>query len=608
MKNKSVIRRKIGNVENAYFAEVVFNYGSPIKYPYAKGYYMALTPCKIMLDENGKENIEKDTKYTQEELLFEINEPSENAINIALDVADIYVETLMMQIEQQKIDEKRKENDMKYRLENAKLDLEYGLDETKEGFNMKWNKRDGNNDNNNVNTGDANNTDNSRIGIEKSKYYTKPSEVTFDDIAGMIEVKREVMEAISLFRDREKYEKMGVTSKMNNILLSGAPGAGKTLMVKAMSNELGIPLFQSSGEFAEKYVGVAAKNVKTLFEDARKYAPSIIFIDEAEQVGRKRTGESNNSERESATAELLNQLDGFDTTDDVIVILATNLPDTLDDALLRRMSKKIHVGNPDYETRKGILEINARNKPMDENCDLGKIARNLSGFNGGTIANIMNQAGMLAVRKGLDKITQTELEEAFEVETCGIKSETKKLNEKDKTIVAHHECGHAVSAYLLKSEKIQKISILPRTGSTLGFVFYANEDTDDKFLSTREELLNDIVVSLSGRASEELFFNEVTGGCSNDLEKATRIAENMVTRMGMSDTFGLISMNPQDSFMREKIVREVNSILNECYKKAKELLEENRKLIEALVEELLYKEEMNLEDFETIYNKINILE
>lgn len=608
MKNKSVIRRKIGNVENAYFAEVVFNYGSPIKYPYAKGYYMALTPCKIMLDENGKENIEKDTKYTQEELLFEINEPSENAINIALDVADIYVETLMMQIEQQKIDEKRKENDMKYRLENAKLDLEYGLDETKEGFNMKWNKRDGNNDNNNVNTGDTNNTDNSRIGIEKSKYYTKPSEVTFDDIAGMIEVKREVMEAISLFRDREKYEKMGVTSKMNNILLSGAPGAGKTLMVKAMSNELGIPLFQSSGEFAEKYVGVAAKNVKTLFEDARKYAPSIIFIDEAEQVGRKRTGESNNSERESATAELLNQLDGFDTTDDVIVILATNLPDTLDDALLRRMSKKIHVGNPDYETRKGILEINARNKPMDENCDLGKIARNLSGFNGGTIANIMNQAGMLAVRKGLDKITQAELEEAFEVETCGIKSETKKLNEKDKTIVAHHECGHAVSAYLLKSEKIQKISILPRTGSTLGFVFYANEDTDDKFLSTREELLNDIVVSLSGRASEELFFNEVTGGCSNDLEKATRIAENMVTRMGMSDTFGLISMNPQDSFMREKIVREVNSILNECYKKAKELLEENRELIEALVEELLYKEEMNLEDFETIYNKINILE
>lgn len=608
MKNKSVIRRKIGNVENAYFAEVVFNYGSPIKYPYAKGYYMALTPCKIMLDENGKENIEKDTKYTQEELLFEINEPSENAINIALDVADIYVETLMMQIEQQKIDEKRKENDMKYRLENAKLDLEYGLDETKEGFNMKWNKRDGNNDNNNVNTGDTNNTDNSRIGIEKSKYYTKPSTVTFDDIAGMIEVKREVMEAISLFRDREKYEKMGVTSKMNNILLSGAPGAGKTLMVKAMSNELGIPLFQSSGEFAEKYVGVAAKNVKTLFEDARKYAPSIIFIDEAEQVGRKRTGESNNSERESATAELLNQLDGFDTTDDVIVILATNLPDTLDDALLRRMSKKIHVGNPDYETRKGILEINARNKPMDENCDLGKIARNLSGFNGGTIANIMNQAGMLAVRKGLDKITQVELEEAFEVETCGIKSETKKLNEKDKTIVAHHECGHAVSAYLLKSEKIQKISILPRTGSTLGFVFYANEDTDDKFLSTREELLNDIVVSLSGRASEELFFNEVTGGCSNDLEKATRIAENMVTRMGMSDTFGLISMNPQDSFMREKIVREVNSILNECYKKAKELLEENRKLIEALVEELLYKEEMNLEDFETIYNKINILE
>ena len=594
MKNKSVIRKKVGNVENAYYVEILFNYGSPIKYPYAKGYYMALTPCKIMLDENGKESIEKDTKYTQEELLFEIKEPSENAMNIASDVADMYLESLVMQVEQQRIDEKRKENDMKFKLDNAKADLELEIN-----YNSKG-------DDSNMRTfkGKKETEKCSGNGIEKSKYYAKPSKVTFDDIAGMIEVKREVMEAISLFKEREKYEKMGVTSKMNNILLSGAPGAGKTLIVKAMSNELGIPLFQSSGEFAEKYVGVAAKNIKTLFEDARKYAPSIIFIDEAEQVGRKRTGESNNSEREGATAELLNQLDGFDTTDDVMVILATNLPDTLDEALLRRMSKKIHVGNPDYETRKGILEINAKNKPMDENCDLGKIARNLSGFNGGTIANIMNQAGMLAVRKGLDKITQTELEEAFEVEVCGLKSETKRLNEKEKEIVAHHEVSHAILAYKLKSEKIQKISILPRTGSTLGFVFYANEDNDDKFLSTREELLNDIIVSLGGRAGEELIFNEVTGGCSNDLEKATRIAENMVTRMGMSDTFGLISMSSQDTFMREKIVREVNSILNDCYKRAKDLLEENRELLDKTVEVLLYREEMDLEDFEKVVKEV----
>ena len=241
---------------------------------------------------------------------------------------------------------------------------------------------------------------------------------------------------------------------------------------------------------------------------------------------------------------------------------------------------------------------------MDENCDLDKIARNLSGLNGGIIANIMNQAGILAVRKGLEKITQTELEEAFEREVTGLKSETKRLNERDKEIVAHHEVGHAILAHMLKSEKIQKISILPRTGSTLGFVFYANEDENDKFLSTKEELMNDIMVALGGRANEEIFFNRVTGGCSNDLEKATRIAENMVTRLGMSDTFGLISINPKDTFMREKVVAEVNEILNECYNKAKQILIENRTLTEELVKVLIEKEEMNLDDYKEVYNRV----
>ena len=598
MKNKEILTRLVGEVVKEYVAEIKFNYGSVLLYPYSKGYYLSLTPCTTSEDKEGNMVVEKDTKYEKKELLFEVDEPSQHDFETAERVADLHIENLMMAIEQQIIDDKRKENNNKIKTENAIKELDFNLRGLKgrknnlkrEGDEFMMEEKDSGND---------------RLrGVTECKYYAKPSNVTFDDIAGMVEVKREVQEAMSLFRDRELYEKMGVTSKMNNILLSGSPGAGKTLMVKAMSNELDLPLFQSSGEFTDKYVGQGAKNVKALFEEARKYAPSIIFIDEAEQVGRKRTGDSNNSERESATAELLNQLDGFETTDDVIVILATNLPDTLDEALLRRMSKKIHITDPDFETRKGILEINAKNKPMDENCDLDKIARNLSGLNGGIIANIMNQAGILAVRKGLEKITQTELEEAFEREVTGLKSETKRLNERDKEIVAHHESSHAILAHMLKSEKIQKISILPRTGSTLGFVFYANEDENDKFLSTKEELMNDIMVALGGRANEEIFFNRVTGGCSNDLEKATRIAENMVTRLGMSDTFGLISINPKDTFMREKVVAEVNEILNECYNKAKQILIENRTLTEELVKVLIEKEEMNLDDYKEVYDRV----
>ena len=598
MKNKEILTKLVGEVVKEYVAEIKFNYGSVLLYPYSKGYYLSLTPCTTSEDKEGNMVVEKDTKYEKKELLFEVDEPSQHDFETAERVADLHIENLMMAIEQQIIDDKRKENNNKIKTENAIKELDFNLRGLKgrknnlkrEGDEFMMEEKDSGND---------------RLrGVTECKYYAKPSNVTFDDIAGMVEVKREVQEAMSLFRDRELYEKMGVTSKMNNILLSGSPGAGKTLMVKAMSNELDLPLFQSSGEFTDKYVGQGAKNVKALFEEARKYAPSIIFIDEAEQVGRKRTGDSNNSERESATAELLNQLDGFETTDDVIVILATNLPDTLDEALLRRMSKKIHITDPDFETRKGILEINAKNKPMDENCDLDKIARNLSGLNGGIIANIMNQAGILAVRKGLEKITQTELEEAFEREVTGLKSETKRLNERDKEIVAHHEVGHAILAHMLKSEKIQKISILPRTGSTLGFVFYANEDENDKFLSTKEELMNDIMVALGGRANEEIFFNRVTGGCSNDLEKATRIAENMVTRLGMSDTFGLISINPKDTFMREKVVAEVNEILNECYNKAKQILIENRTLTEELVKVLIEKEEMNLDDYKEVYDRV----
>ena len=350
--------------------------------------------------------------------------------------------------------------------------------------------------------------------------------------------------------------------------------------------------------------GTGSNNVETFFRDARKYAPCVCFIDEAEQVAKKRSYESNNNEREGATAKLLAELDGFETTDDVLFIMATNNPDALDEAVLSRMSKKIHITNPDYATRLGILEITAKKMKLEDDCDLDKIAKNLAGFNGRTISAIMNQAGILAVRKGLKKITQTELEEAMEKEVCGVKSETKKLIEKEKETVAYHELGHAILSYLKKSEKIQRISIVPTTSDVLGYCFYLNEDDNDRFLKTKDEILGDIMTSLAGRAAEELKFKVPTGGCSNDLEKATHLAEAMICRLGMSDNFGLMSINPNDTFMRQRVLDEVNKILNDCYKETMRILKENEYLLDELAKVLIEKEVMDLNDFEEVLHRV----
>ena len=446
---------------------------------------------------------------------------------------------------------------------------------------------------------------NNKGDITKCKYYVKPSNVTFADIAGLEETKEEILEAIDLFKNSEKYKEMGVHKTLNNIMLSGASGSGKTLLVKAISNELDMPLFACSGDQADKYVGTTSRNIETLFKDAKEHAPAIIFIDEFEAMAKTRTGESNNNEREGGVSTLLAQLDGLDTCEDIMVIVATNLPDAIDPAVQRRFPTKIHISNPDFLTRLGILKINAKDMKMDENCDLEKIARNLSGMTGGDIAQIMQRAGILAVRRGKEKVTQEELEDSFDRVVAGLKSKTKKLNENEKVIVSHHEIGHAIASYFLKNEVIQKISILPRTSNTLGYVLYANENENDKFLSTKEELLNDITVSLAGRASEELMFGKVTGGCSNDLEKATKLAESIVCRLGMcDDTFGLMSINPNDVFMRERILHEVKRILNECYAKAKDLLTEHRELLEELAKILIEKEEMTLKDFEEVLHRV----
>ena len=587
-----IVNVKMSGKDKFYLVEVDYIKGMNAYYStgyYASGYYAICMP--ITLKEGTSDEVEELTyesiaeiyeEYEEMTLLMKTGDCSEEEEKKAKELlSDEVIKSLVYKIEMNIREEKEMEKMMK---ENG-----FGFYGNMNGMNSRYGNVNGNN------KGD----------ITKCKYYVKPSNVTFADIAGLEETKEEILEAIDLFKNSEKYKEMGVHKTLNNIMLSGQSGSGKTLLVKAISNELDMPLFACSGDQADKYVGTTSRNIETLFKDAKEHAPAIIFIDEFEAMAKTRTGESNNNERESGVSTLLAQLDGLDTCEDIMVIVATNLPDAIDPAVQRRFPTKIHISNPDFLTRLGILKINAKDMKMDENCNLEKIARNLSGMTGGDIAQIMQRAGILAVRRGKEKVTQEELEDSFDRVVAGLKSKTKKLNENEKVIVSHHEIGHAIASYFLKNEVIQKISILPRTSNTLGYVLYANENENDKFLSTKEELLNDITVSLAGRASEELMFGKVTGGCSNDLEKATKLAENIVCRLGMcDDTFGLMSINPNDIFMRERILHEVKRILNECYAKAKDLLIKHRKLLEELAKILIEKEEMTLKDFEEVLHRV----
>ena len=577
-----------------YLIEVLYMKGNKSFYPYFSGYYASGMPIELKegVDEDSPILTYQDIKVAYDEyealsLLMITEDNNDDNRKLAEEMVNEKIKAALVN----EIEKFIKEEE----------EMEKMISENKNGFgwygNMdEMNRRDGflNKD------GDKDKSD-----ITRCKYYVKPSNVTFADIAGLEETKEEILEAIDLFKNSEKYKEMGVHKTLNNIMLSGASGCGKTLLAKAVSNELDMPLFACSGDQADRYVGTTSRNIETLFNDAKKHAPAIIFIDEFESMAKTRTGESNNQEREGGVSTLLAQLDGLDTCEDIMVIVATNLPDAIDPAVQRRFPTKIHISNPDFSTRLQILKINAKDMKMDENCNLEKIARNLSGMTGGDIAQIMQRAGILAVRRGKEKVTQEELDDSFDRVVAGLKSKTKKLNENEKIIVSHHEIGHAIASYFLKNEVIQKISILPRTSNTLGYVLYANENENDKFLSTKEELFNDMTVSLAGRASEELIFGKVTGGCSNDLEKATRLAENIVCRLGMcDDTFGLMSINPNDMFMRERILHEVKRILNECYAKAKDLLIEHRELLEELAKILIEKEEMTLKDFEEVLHRV----
>ena len=440
---------------------------------------------------------------------------------------------------------------------------------------------------------------------DKKEEEKNDNKVYLKDIAGLKEVKEEVMEIVDAFRNKEKYEKFGI--KMNlNILLSGSPGCGKTMLGKAIANECGATFYYECGSnFMNKYVGVGASKVRELYDNARKNAPSVIFIDECECVMGKRSSDENSGKEAAQTLnQILVELDGMNTTDDVITICATNRPDILDEAVLRagRLSRKIEVPMLDIEGRRELIKLYAEPKPLNEDVDLEEIARMSSGMSGAELFNLINEAAIYAVRGNQDDITMKNFKDAYEKITTGLKSQTKRLSDKEKRVTAVHELSHALCGLLLGSErKISKLSILPRNNNTLGFVLYQHDDIEDKYIYTKEELENRIKVSLAGKIGEKIVFNHYSSGCQGDLDNVSNIAYNMVTRYGMSN-LGSFNMDKDNLFLQEKIHEEMNAIVGKCYKECKALLKDNLDILNSLVDYVIQEEEITGEEFEKVYN------
>lgn len=572
MKQREIHTRSYKGTTRHYLTEIDF-YEEDEFEVFRNGYYMLTSLVKV---DDNMNVIEKSEKYTIDDLVIAIDKPTKKSLEVALKSAENYVDEAI-------------------ELVDMIVDEDEGKEVTPgDVLNSMFTFT--------VSDGKPVAKENQVTPLEKCKYYVKHDPIEWKDIAGLREVKRELLECAELYKNREKYEEMGVTSKLNNILLSGESGTGKTYVTKALATYLGKRLFVLSGTPSEKYVGMAKKNIEQIFREAEQHS-GIILFDEAECLARARSGSEENSEGESGTATLLSCMDGAKELN-VIVVMATNLPDVIDDAVLTRMSKKIHISLPDFQTRKELLEMTAKKMKVSNDVDFEKIARNLSGINSRTISVILNTAGIIAVRKGLKEITQVEIEESIEKEIAGLKSETKRLCEKEKICVATHEIGHALVGYLLKDEKIQKISILPRTSDILGYVTYANEDENDRYLYTKQEYINGIMTTLAGLASEEVILSDVTGGCHNDLERATHTIEYMITKMGMSKELGLVSVSNNDLFLREKIFNETKKILDVCYDRTKEIIKENKHIIEPMVKILVEKEELTFEEFEKIFNEL----
>ena len=459
-------------------------------------------------------------------------------------------------------------------------------------------------------------------GVGKSKakaYVQKETGVTFKDVAGEDEAKESLQEVVDFLHNPGKYAAIGAKLP-KGALLVGPPGTGKTLLAKAVAGEAHVPFFSLSGsDFVEMFVGVGASRVRDLFEEAKKNAPCIIFIDEVDAIGKTRDSRyGGNDEREQTLNQLLAEMDGFDTSKGLLILAATNRPEVLDPALLRpgRFDRRIIVDRPDLKGRVSILKVHAKNVSLDETVDLDAIALATSGAVGSDLANMINEAAILAVKHGRKAVSQKDLLEAVEVVLVGKEKKDRILSPEERKIVSYHEVGHAlVSALQKDSEPVQKITIVPRTMGALGYVMHVPEE--EKYLNTKKELEAMLVGYLGGRAAEEIVFDTVTTGAANDIEQATKVARAMITQYGMSDRFGLMGLaetqsqyldgramlNCGDSTATE-IDHEVMKLLKKSYDEAKRLLSENREVMDKIAAFLIEKETITGKEFMKIFREV----
>ena len=457
------------------------------------------------------------------------------------------------------------------------------------------------------------------VGKSNAKVYVqKETGITFKDVAGEDEAKESLQEVVDFLHNPAKYAKIGAKLP-KGALLVGPPGTGKTLLAKAVAGEAGVPFFSLAGsDFIELYVGVGASRVRDLFKEATKNAPCIIFIDEIDAIGRSRDSKyGGNEEREQTLNQLLSEMDGFDTSKGILILGATNRPEILDKALLRpgRFDRRVIVDKPDLKGRVDILKVHAKDVKMDETVDFDAIALATSGAVGADLANMINEAAINAVKNGREYVSQKDLFDAVEQVLVGKEKKDRIMSREERKIVSYHEVGHAlISALQKNSEPVQKITIVPRTMGALGYVMHVPEE--EKYLNSEEELRNMLVSLVGGRAAEEVVFHSVTTGAANDIEKATNIARAMVTQYGMSKHFGLVGLSTVESKYLEgrdvmncsdqtaaEVDKEVVAILKESYEQAKQMLSENRELMDKLAAFLIEKETITGKELMEIFRR-----
>lgn len=609
MKRNKVIIRKNGEEQKSYFMDIIFTYGSALFYPSVRGYYLVCSPCTLKdtlkddvdIDSLSIKDVESiETKFEARELLFQIAEPNEKALSVAEDIADSYVDILIFQVEQSIKDEERK-------IEKERKEIEGSMKKIEDLFDEIRNPKETDDDD------EKEEIDMGLFTFDTSKFNSKikkqtenfdggeKSNTTLKDVAGLEEVKIELMELIAGFNDKEKFKKFKVTPP-RGVLLEGEPGNGKSLLARAIAGETDAVFYSMAGsEFNEKYVGVGASRVRDLFKKARNNRPAVIFIDEIDAVGGKRE-EENNKEHNATLNQLLVELASPDN-EDILVIGATNRSDILDPALKRqgRLSRHIYIPNPDKKTRLEILKLYADDRPLAEDVDLEIIASQTHGMASADMEAILTEGAMIAIREDADEITQNMLLRAIDRQIAGLERKSTVMIDREKKITAYHEVGHLMMSEILNNKKLSKCTIIPHADS-LGYCLY-HED-DDRFIRTKEDLINSMIVSLGGAVSEKVFFGHESSGCSGDLGSVSAIAQRMVCDYGMSE-LGKMKIDERNLFMQEKIHEEMKKIVDEAYEKAMKIVEENKELISTIAEELMEKETLEgyeVEELITTYN------